>query len=58
MPTEKWFVWWKRNRNHKGEEIVYSEKKAMALVEEKKESGFKKTGYYKLPRHHKIITPQ
>ena len=36
MPTEKWFVWWKRNRNHKGEEIVYSEKKAMALVEEKK----------------------
>ena len=57
MPTEKLLVWWKRNRNHKGEEIVYSKKKAMALVEEKKESGFKKTGYYKLPRHHKTITP-
>lgn len=41
MPTEKWVVYWKKNRNHRGEEIIFSQKKAMKLAEEKKALGFK-----------------
>lgn len=51
MPTEKWLVRWKTNRNHKGEEIVFSRKKADILAEEKRFAGFKKIWIEKLPRN-------
>ncbi len=41
MPTEEWQVKWKRNRNHRGEEIVFSRRKAITLVEEKRNLGYK-----------------
>ncbi len=41
MPTEKWLVKWKRNRNHRGEEIVFSQKIAAELADKKKSLGFK-----------------
>ncbi len=41
MPTEEWLVKWKKNRNHRGEEIVFSRRKAVKLAEEKKELGYK-----------------
>jgi len=41
MPTVAFLVSWKRNRNHRGREIVFSEKKAAELVEEKNKLGFK-----------------
>jgi hypothetical protein len=41
MPTQAILVSWKRNRNHRGREIVFSVKKAAKIMEEKKELGFK-----------------
>jgi len=41
MPTEGWQVKWKRNRNHRGEEIVFSRRKAIKLAEEKRNHGYK-----------------
>jgi len=41
MPTVAFLVCWKKNRNHRGREIVFSEKKVAELVEEKKDLGFK-----------------
>ena len=41
MPTEKWLVKWKKNRNHRGEENVFSRRKAVALAEEKRDLGYK-----------------
>ena len=53
MPTEEWVVKWKRNRNHRGEETVYSRSKAEKIVEEKLCLGYKvvmKKGSRKSPR--------
>lgn len=41
MPTTAFLVCWKRNRNHRGRTIVFSQKKLMDAVEEKKCAGFK-----------------
>lgn len=41
MPTLAFLVCWKRNRNHRGREIIFSGKKAAELIDEKKELGFK-----------------
>lgn len=41
MPTEKWLVSWKRNRNNRDEVIVHSFQKAVNLAEEKKSLGYK-----------------
>lgn len=41
MPTEKWLVTWKRNRNNRDEATVHSLTKAMNLAEEKKNLGYK-----------------
>ncbi len=51
MPTEKLIVKWKRNRNHRGEEVVFSKKAANALIEEKRSAGFKKIWIEKLTRN-------
>ena len=40
MPAEEWTVKWKRNRNHRGEEIL-PEKEAFELADEKRKLGFK-----------------
>lgn len=40
MPEKLWEVDWKRNRNHRGKEIL-PEGKAFALAEEKRGQGFK-----------------
>mgnify|MGYP001611034423 FL=1 len=49
MPTEKWLVKWKRNRSNRGEEIVYSQEKALQIAEEKKHLGYK-VKMKKIPR--------
>ena len=41
MPTEKWLVKWKKNRNHRGEETVFSRRKAIELAEGKRDLGYK-----------------
>jgi len=41
VPNQKWLVKWKKNRNHKGEEIVFSQRKAVKLADEKKNLGYK-----------------
>ncbi len=41
MPTEEWLVKWKKNRNHRGEEIVFSRRKAVILADEKRNLGYK-----------------
>ncbi len=41
MPTEEWLVKWKKNRNHRGKEIVFSQRKAMILADDKKRLGYK-----------------
>ena len=43
MPTEKWVVYWKKNRNHSGKEIVFSRRKAVILADEKRSLGYKVT---------------
>jgi len=50
MPVEEWLVKWKKNRNHRGEEIL-PKKKAITLAEEKKALGFK-VKLKKLPRNY------
>jgi hypothetical protein len=40
MSSEKWLLKWKRNRNHRGEEIL-PKKQAFELAETKKNLGFK-----------------
>ncbi len=40
MPTERWLVKWKKNRNHRGEAIL-PKKEAFTLACEKKFLGFK-----------------
>jgi hypothetical protein len=54
MPTVAFLVCWKRNRNHRGREIVFSEKKAAEIMEEKKELGFK-SQFKKLHRHDPML---
>lgn len=49
MPTRWWRVKWKRNRNHRGVDVL-PEKEAILLAEEKKELGFK-VELVKLPRN-------
>jgi|GEM_PF-5090743 len=51
MPTEQWLVKWKKNRNNRGREIVFSQKKAVELAEQKRQAGFK-VKLMKLPRSH------
>lgn len=41
MPTEEWTVKWKKNRNHRGEETVFSQRKAINLADEKRKLGYK-----------------
>lgn len=41
MPTQAILVSWKQNRNHRGREIVFSQQKAVEIMEEKKELRFK-----------------
>jgi hypothetical protein len=41
MPTEEWLVKWKKNRNHRSEETVFSRRKAIKLAEEKRNLGYK-----------------
>ena len=41
MPTVAFLVSWKRNRNHRGRDIVFSSQKAMNMADEKKCLGFK-----------------
>ena len=41
MPTEEWVVRWKKNRNHRGEETVFSQRKAINLADEKRKLGYK-----------------
>jgi len=43
MPTEKRVVYWKKNRNHSGKEIVFSRRKAVILADEKRSLGYKVT---------------
>lgn len=50
VPTNSFTVKWKRNRNNKGEETVFSQKKAIKLAEEKKSLGFK-VEIRKLPKN-------
>lgn len=50
MPVEEWVVKWKRNRNHRGEEIL-PKKKALALAEKKIALGFK-VRFKKLTRNY------
>lgn len=49
MPVEQWLVTWKRNRNHRGEEIL-PKKQAFELAEEKRTMGLK-VKIQKLPRN-------
>jgi len=49
MPAEKWLVRWKKNRNHRGEEIFSSREEAINFAEEKRQLGYKLT-IKKLPR--------
>ena len=42
VPTEKWVVRWKKNRNHRGEEEV-SRREAVKLADEKRSLGYKVT---------------
>ncbi len=49
MPTKLWLVEWKKNRNHKGKEIL-PEKEAFELAEKKKSLHFK-VEMKKLPRN-------
>jgi hypothetical protein len=49
MPTEQWLVKWKKNRNNRGREIVFSQKKAVELAQKKKQDGFK-VKLIKMPR--------
>ncbi len=51
VPTEEWLIKWKRNRNHRGEEIL-PKKQAFKLAEEKKADGFKIVKLKKLPRNY------
>ena len=55
MALEQWLVKWKRNRNHQGEETVFSQRKAFELAEEKRSLGFK-VEIKKLPRNHRFQT--
>jgi hypothetical protein len=41
VPTEEWTVKWKKNRNHRGEETVFSQRKAINLADEKRKLGYK-----------------
>jgi hypothetical protein len=41
MPVIAYLVTWKKNRNNRGREIVFSLKKASELIEQKKNLGFK-----------------
>jgi len=54
MPTTAFLVSWKRNRNHRGREIIFSEKKAFGLADEKRELGFK-VGVKKLPPNDPLV---
>ncbi len=49
MPTEKWLIKWKKNRNHRGEDEVFSQEKAIKLAEEKRNLGYK-VAVEKVPR--------
>ena len=50
MPVELWKVRWKRNRNHRGEEIL-PKKQAFELADEKRCLGFK-VRLEKVSRHY------
>ena len=41
MPTVAFLVCWKRNRNHRGRDIAFSQKKAMRVADEKRCLKFK-----------------
>ncbi len=41
MPTTAYLVYWKRNRNHRGRDVVFSLTKADAFVKKKQKAGFK-----------------
>jgi len=41
MPVEYWLVRWRRNRNHCGEEMFFSYRKAFEIAESKKSLGYK-----------------
>jgi len=54
MPTVAFLISWKKNRNHRGREIAFSQRKAMKIADTKKCLGFR-VGVRKLAPNDPLV---